>query len=75
VGAMKVTTQLEQIARELLIDHIVVTSTLRDGHWLAHGCQNGVVQVWVADNLEQIARELWPDASVATLLTISSERR
>ena len=51
------------------VDRIRITGALRDSHWLLHedNCWfDGATILFVADNLESAARELWPRVSVTT---------
>ena len=60
-------TPLQAIASEQ-VDAIYVTGALRDGHWLHHreACFHfdDRVVLFVADNIADEAKRLWPAASV-----------
>lgn len=65
---MKPPTSLEAIKHER-VNRIMVTGALKDGHWLLHEenhLDKGALILFVADNLQDVARVLWPGVSMDT---------
>lgn len=63
---MREPTPLHAIAGEQ-VDAIYVTGALRDGHWLHHRDNHffdGHMALFVADDLADEAKRLWPTATV-----------